>query len=300
MELVVAIKNEDGTINPHYTQTYSEWINGNRKMEIVKFLYAENLLKILMDDLGYIQLNEKGILGLKYFVEQNSFKTAIRLLGNIAEAIIVNRCNNCKEVNRKWATIARKGKKKVRKLDKYLAIGTGLKTTKDRYPTKYDTTNPQRDIIWINTEKGKEELLQINENSVSGISAGLQIKVSTSGINYILDDLKSQRYEVPMVYFGLNDDFDEVAHYLYKNNTQLEIGRDFINVKAFDIDAYEELKSYTPLIIGLINNTIKIDDLFNEKILEHPIIKSALTKVGFQSTVSENNIIMTSNQIYFS
>ncbi|WP_052126196.1 hypothetical protein [Ureibacillus massiliensis] len=298
MELVVAIKNNDGTINPQYTQTYSEWIKGNRKMEIVKFLYAENLLKILMDDLGYIQLNEQGILNLKYILEQNPFKTAIRLLGNIAEAIIVNRCNNSKEINRKWATIARKGKKKVKKLDKYIAIGTGLKTTKDKYPTKYDTTNPQRDIIWINAEKGREELLQINENSGSGISAGLQIKVSTSGINYILDDLKKCRYEVPMVYFGLNDDFDEVAYHLYNHKTHLEIGKDFINVKAFDIDAYEELKSYKPLIIGLLNNTIKIEDLLNERILEDTVIKSAFTKVGFQSTFSGNNIIMTSNQIY--
>ena len=47
-------------------------------------------------------------------------------------------------------------------------------------------------------------------SAMAGIEAGLQVKVSLYGIGYMVDDLTSNRYEVPMVYFPINNDFERV------------------------------------------------------------------------------------------
>ncbi|MGG0338133.1 DNA (cytosine-5-)-methyltransferase [Priestia aryabhattai] len=284
--LVVAIQNADGSISLDHIQSYSGWNSDSRNIGMSNLVYGQKLFSILKDELGYIQLNDENIFHLQYIAEQNTHKVAMRMLGHIAEAIIVSRCAENKDVNRKWATIGRRGIKKSKSLDNYTAIGTGLLSTREKYKTKYNSTNPQRDIIWINKNDPLKELLQIAKDSNGGLNAGLQIKVSGFGKNYILSDLINYRYEVPVVYFGLNNDFDEIANELYsiKRGT-LEIGKDFINVKAIDYDAFEELKNYFYLVKGLIENKIQPDELFTDKMLNNDIIRSSLIK----STIVEQD-----------
>lgn len=277
--LVVAIQNADGSISQEHIQSYSSWNSDNRNIVMSNLIYGERLFSILRDELGYIQLNDENIFHLRYIAEQDTRKVAMRMLGHIAEAIIVKRCAESKDINRKWATIGRRGAKKSKSLDNYIAIGTGLLSTKEKYKTKYDSRNPQRDIIWINKDDPLKELLQIAKNSNGGLNAGLQVKVSGFGKPYILNDLIDCRYEVPIVYFGLDNDFDKIANELYSiKGGDLEIGRDFINVKTIDYDAFEELNNYFYLVKELIENKIQPDELFTEKMLKNDIVRSSVIK----------------------
>ncbi|KUP22060.1 hypothetical protein [Paenibacillus sp. DMB5] len=278
LELAVFIRDTNGKILTEHTQPITS-------------KHGENLFSIMQEELGFFQLNEQGIFELKYFVDPDPEKTASRLLGNIAEAIVVKNCNRDKKVNRKWAAVARKGKNKTKTLDKYQAVGTGLLSTMKQFPSKYNKTNPQRDIIWIDKNDKKKELLQVTSEKTGGVSAGLQLKVSSAGKKYILEDLKSERYEVPLVYFGLKNDFDEVANEVYKGNKNIEIGVDFVNSKAIDRDSYDELLEYKPLIKGLLKGRIKPADLFSERVfelmLEDDIARVALIKTALETKNSK-------------
>lgn len=280
-ELIIGVQDGNGIMISQ--QPYLDWAKGDKNIEILKMVYGPQLLSILTDDLGYIRLNEEGVLGLNFFLQQDPHKNSIRMLGSIAEAIIVKRCNENVEINRKWATIARGGQRQVKSLDKYKAIGTALISTKEYYFTKYNPNDTQRDIVWIDEDNFNSELLQVRSNSISGVNAGLQVKVSTSGIGYILQDLINKRYEVPLVYFGISNDFDYIANELYKVRKDIVIGRDFINVKAFDIDAYEELICYIPLVKGLLGGTLHPRDLVLNNILSDNTISSSIIKSSFES-----------------
>lgn len=76
----------------------------------------------------------------------------MRLLGKVAEAVIVRNCIDDPQLNRTWISKARKNRTSQRIADTFHAIGTGLNSTKKRYPHKYSPSDPQRDIIWINND----------------------------------------------------------------------------------------------------------------------------------------------------
>lgn len=259
---------EDGNGHIIHQQDYIEFQYGKRSSEISRELFGRRFADILIDETGTISFDENGPR-LKLVLSDNIKDSAMRLLGRVAEAVIVRRCNEIPDVNYKFFNKARRLRSWRKTADKYKAIGTGLLTTQQRYPRKYNPTDPQRDIIWID-DTGRVAFAK-GGSQISGIEAGLQIKVSTDGKKYILEDLLKQRYEVPLVYFPINNDFDFLAEKLYirgasvrdtdGNARLLRIGEDFINVKAIDPEAYEEVKSYEGLCFGLIDGDFTVDDL---------------------------------------
>ncbi len=222
----------------------------NTRTKIYVPVYGE-LLEILTDETGTLTFSADGPR-LSGLIEKKSPKEqAMKVLGSVAEAIIVHECAESEEKNKKWLDIARRGNSRMDTVRKHTAIGTGLNSTKRMHPRKYDKNNPQRDIIWIDADE--REALVIGGSAVSSLPAGLQVKTSTDGVGYVQPDLVKRRYEVPVVYFPINDDYDSIVRNLVRKAAAgeidpVEIGVDFINGKVVDWDAYVMLKeSYSIL-----------------------------------------------------
>lgn len=125
-------------------------------------------------------------------------------------------------------------------------------------PRLYNPFDTQNDIIWIDDHENKvikQELI-----GRVGTYAALQVKASTNGEKYILKDLVNSRYGVPLVYYPINDDFDQIA--AKAPNTQP--GVDFIDVREVDKTAFDELVYYWSLLSQLHQGRIKAIDIVNE------------------------------------
>ena len=287
MRLIVAVEDGDGKIL--FKQPYSEYVQGNRDIEITSYTSGRKLFDILVDELGYIRYEENRF-AFKYVIERNINRSVMRLLGKIAEAIIVRDCREFEEVNIKWFSIARRKRAKRSTASRYIALGTGLLYTKNNYATFYNPSDPQRDIIWVNPETKMTSIMpqdRITEATV----AGLQIKVSTNGISYVYPEVINKRYEVPLVYFDLNRDFDEIAQRLYEERRDVIIGEDFISARAVDFEEYEELVDYIELVRGLFTGRISSDYLINvqgqnDEILRTAILSSTLEEVQIDNILS--------------
>lgn len=257
-------------------QDYDDYLCNDRNPYISLFLNGKPLFYILLNDLGCITFNKnKEKFQFLFAMDDNN---TIRLLGRIAEAVLVRECQQNKEANRIWFMYARRGKKVDSVADNYKAIGTGLKTTQNSYKTKYNPQDTQRDIIWINPETGSvSQMLYTLSSGNSAIYAGLQVKVSTNGNSYIQKDLMNRTYEVPLVYFDMNNDFHKIVRRLQEHNSNIKIGIDFIDGKAISQNIYNELKSYMPLIKWVLSGRFSVDELFYEAIeYKDNTLKSAL------------------------
>lgn len=287
MGLIVAVEDGDGKIL--FKQPYSEYAQGNRDIEITSYTSGRKLFDILVDELGYIRYEENRF-AFKYVIESNINRSVMRLLGKIAEAIIVRDCREFEEVNIKWFSIARRKRAKRSTASRYIALGTGLLYTKNNYATFYNPSDPQRDIIWVNPETKMTSIMPQDKITEATV-AGLQIKVSTNGISYVYPEVINRRYEVPLVYFDLNRDFDEIAQRLYEERRDVIIGEDFISARAVDFEEYEELVDYMELVRGLITGRISPDYLINvqgqnDEILRTAILSSTLEEVQIDNILS--------------
>ena len=280
--LLIAVTNGNGEIIQ--SQPYQEFVNGPRNLEILNVYLGSKLLSILVDDLNIISFNDNKFV-LKTILE-NSNITTMKLLGKVAEAVVVRRCRENLENNLTWLSIARKKSARVKTATKYIAYGTGLVDTQKKYPQKYNYSDPQRDIIWIGNQ-GKLALMK-GSTTTSGLVAGIQIKVSRNGGAYILDDLIQNRYEVPLVYFDICNDFDNIANKLYKKGKGQIVGYDFVQAKAIDYDAYSEVAYYEDLVRAIVTGKLTIEDLAYRN--EYPV-KSAIMSAAF-STVNLTNLIV--------
>lgn len=128
----IEVKDGDGKII--CSQPYNEFMYGTKNIEIQKVLYGRELYDLLVDGLNVIRYNENGKLILGVILQSDINRTAMQLLGRIAEAIIVRNCNHDAGVNRKYFSIARKKQAKMKTADKFWALGTGLNYTKINYP----------------------------------------------------------------------------------------------------------------------------------------------------------------------
>ena len=280
----------DGEGNLISSQNYDEFQYGTRSTDILVPLRGGKLIEILQDELGNISYQDNRLV-LKQIFVSNVRVTAMTLLGKIAEAVLVRRCNENENLNRSLFKIARrKGTKKVT-AEKFKAIGTGLKTTKENFPTRYNPSDPQRDIIWVD-EKGTPALMT-GSTEMAGIEAGFQVKVSLYGSNYMIDDLVKNRYEVPMVYFPINNDFEKVIDSLVRKRGAyvldyttgeyrgIRVGEDLVDIRAYDFEAFEEVTDYYPILLGLIEGKIRIEDLIDiaegNGVLENTILLTALS-----------------------
>jgi len=274
-QVIVGIKDAEGKLIAE--QPYEDYVNGNRDTEISLYSHGTQLFNILYDEFGYIKL-ENNILVFNHIFVHNTYETAMRLLGRIAEATIVRRCNENVEINRKWVKFARIGENISKTADNYIAIGTGLLSTKKLYASKYNPGDTQRDIKWVNKDDLQSELMMIKKGNIDGMVAGIQSKVSILGTPYIFNDLVIQRYEVPVVYFGIYNDYHEIAYNLFLKRKDVDIGKYFVDARVIDFDAFEEVKSYVPLIIGLIEKKITPDQLLKSNL--NNTLKSAIIGTG--------------------
>lgn len=218
--------------------------HGHIKVEIPS---KRQLADILVDEIGTIRFDENGAALAEIIDGKNPRSTAMKILGKVAEAVVVRNCANDPVKNKKWLDKARRGISRSDVASKFRAIGTGLHSTKRDYPHKYSPSDPQRDIIWVDS-RGRVANV-IGSSNVSSIQAGLQIKVSGNGVNYVQRAMVRGQYEVPVVYFPINDDFDQIAANLRKKADTgelepIEIGVDLINARDVDSDSYDRVYDY--------------------------------------------------------
>lgn len=286
-ELIIGIKDSNGQLIS--SQPFNEFMYGEKDLNILKLFKGKNLFNILFDDLGVIQY-EDNKLTLKYILETNLYASSMKLLGKVAEAVIVRRCNENIEINKKWLSCARKKKANKTTAEKFKAYGTGLLSTKKDYPQKYNISEQHRDIIWINKENGKTALMN-GSNSSSGTIAGLQVKVSGDGYNYFVKDLINKKYEVPLVYFDINNDYDSIFYYLMKEGSSLSY-EDFIKASSIDSEAYQEVLFYKDLVQALINGFLSPDELLNKTdiVIRDDTLSTTFKNTIISTSLSEINI----------
>lgn len=246
--------------------------------------YGYELGKILIDDLNIIRFEDNKFFFSILITEDN--RGSMRLLGRIAEALMVRRCAEDIDTNKRWLRKGMMSAIHKRTAEKFHAVGTGLASTKKNHPHKYNPSDSQRDIIWIDN-KGNQAMMPSARDWNSGIPAGLQLKVSTNGIGYILHDLNTYRYEVPLVYFGLEDDFDNIVEKYcdsikrkQEDNFIIRPGEHFINAKSEDPSIYDTLKYYQPIIYDLHTGKIKPEDIIyltrNDYVLQNAVATKIL------------------------
>lgn len=288
--LIITTLDKEGRVDTQNYQPLSEWNSGNRNPHLLANVYGNDLISILTNDLNLININEQGSLQLNCLITQDMHTTIMRLLGKIAEVLIVQECNSNPDANRRWARYARGGTRSSLYPDNFKAIGTGLKETKNLYSTKYNPNDTQRDIIWIDKNQPANELLQIKRNpsQCSGISAGLQIKVSTNGLQYVYKSGmdKAKRYEVPLIYFDLHDDYSKLTDTIYKERKDLQIGRDIIRGKDISPEIHDTLISYYFLIKAILEGSRSIESLISD-----PLLLNCFTRESLEQSESEPTII---------
>ena len=256
--------------------------------------YGYELGKILIDDLNIIRFEDNKFFFSILITEDN--RGSMRLLGRIAEALMVRRCAEDIDTNKRWLRKGMMSAIHKRTAEKFHAVGTGLASTKKNHPHKYNPSDSQRDIIWIDN-KGNQAMMPSARDWNSGIPAGLQLKVSTNGIKYILHDLNTYRYEVPLVYFGLKDDFDNIVEKYCdsikrkrEDNFIIRPGEHFINAKSEDPSIYDALKYYQPIIYDLHTGKIKPEDIIyltrNDSVLQNAVATKVLNNIDMRTFIT--------------
>lgn len=104
-QLIIAATDGNGKIIA--SQPYYEFLNERKNLEILNYYTGEKLFDILYDDLDIVGY-ENNKLAIKIVYQMNPVQTTMSLLGKIAEAVIVRRCHEDEEINRKWLSIARR------------------------------------------------------------------------------------------------------------------------------------------------------------------------------------------------
>lgn len=283
IELIVGLAKGNGKLL--IAQPLNEFLNGQRSISILNAYTGRKLFDILVDDLGIIRYVDNK-LALTTIIQLDTYNTAMRLLGKIAEAVIVRRCNEDEIINKRWFSIARRKNARTDTALKFQALGTGLKKTKDIWPQRYNPSEPQRDIIWVDFKKGTVANMK-GSTQTAGLEAGLQVKVSGDGCKYFLNDLFNIRYEVPVVYFDINNDFDIVASKLIeyrqkKNQSRIYINEDLICAKAIDFSAFQEVSYYVDLVMALLEKRLQPEDLVNEA-EKYTSLMNAISAAGLES-----------------
>jgi hypothetical protein len=245
----IVVLGSDGQIK--VSQKYSEFLN-NPITEIQIAAYGHSLIDLLIQE-SYISEN----LGLIQFLTGNSHADATRLIGNLAEALVVEYCNKYPDVNRALARYARLGVKRTTFLDNYIAIGTGSKITQSRYPSHYQPQDTQRDIIWVDKNDISKQLACMGGSRNSVKPAGLQVKASHNG-KYVLSSISDYYY--PILYFDLKDDWESVKNAAIKANPNATL----IHPDEIMREIKEHLKGYFTVVIDIIEGRISIQDVIQQ------------------------------------
>lgn len=241
----------------------------------IYFSAFKRLYDIFVDDLGYIQVDRSGELVSDTLTRFANSKLAVQirimtLLGKVAEAVIVRHCLKDPSVNKEWMDKAGRRFYSMDTAKEFRAIGTGLLSTRTDFLHQYSPGNTQRDIVWVNTKK--QYLNSITGRRFAAMPAGIQVKTSTDGVEYVLPDLKKYRYEVPIAYFGLTDDFlslnKEYLKYIEKNRAiwpavSLRPGMDYFDAGRIDPEAFREIKEYYAVISRLVTGACPVKEFID-------------------------------------
>ena len=106
-----------------------------------------------------------------------------------------------------------------------------------------------------------------------------------------------------MVYFPINNDFERVIDRLVKKQGAyifdieigdyrgIRVGEDLVDIRAYDYDAFEEVKDYYPIVYDLINGDIDIVDLIDIArgygTLENTMLLTALSSSNAETIILE-------------
>lgn len=284
--LVIAVQNNNGILVP--IQGLDQFLYGDRDLRILCLLHGRALFDILYDDHGLIRYDENKLV-LSQIIELNTNRTVMSIMGKVGESVLVRRCTQYANLNLMWMRIASGRQVQRATAAKYRAVGTGFKSTQRDYPKAYNPNDTQRDIIWLD-EEGYH--YQMNgSTSTSGIDAGLQVKVSMDGMRYVYRDVLDGIYEVPLVYFDINNDYGLVYRRVQQElSSRGESSRNlqdwFISGRDIDPDAYDEIEYYTEMVRALINGRLRVEDLVN-RAERSPSFGSAVMAGAMEAVSSE-------------
>ena len=254
--LVIAFYNNLGILQP--IQELDQYLYGSPDLRILCYQYGRRLFDILYDDHGLISYHDNKI-ALSTILQIDMNSTVMSIMGKVGESVIVRECARNYGVNQMWMRLASFKQVRRESAEKFRAVGTGFKSTKRNYPNVYNPQDTQRDIIWIDNEGYRYQMN--GSNSSRGIDAGLQVKVSTNGMQYIFDDLLNNVYEVPVVYFDLKDDYWKVYHNLQKElqgrgADYRNLQNWFIPAREIDENAFDEVLHYASLIRAMVDGRL--------------------------------------------
>ncbi|MEA5418308.1 hypothetical protein VB712_03660 [Spirulina sp. CCNP1310] len=276
---------------------------------------TKELVSLLLE-IGAVVINPStGIIEFNPFTADNRHPNIFvsRLLGYVAEGIVVRNCNESLDKNRHWANIARVLKQENNNFsalktiffellsitnnpDHYKAVGTGFAKTAKQYGHLY---NPQsdRDICWIHGFHDARELL-----SVKGIKlnkqkhAGLQLKVSLSQqpsyvVNYFCKKPFFSIY--PVVYFDLSNNFYVVREKILNIRTGIKesekVSNDSILNPNIRFDGFSDYE----IIDAMLIRGKDVDPSLHEELeyYKHTFNKLSLGKLDLLN-LSDDNIII--------
>lgn len=102
------------------------------------------------------------------------------------------------------------------------------------------------------------------------------------------------------MYFPLYNDFERIVDALARKTVNdpitdeirpINIGEDFIDVRALDYGVFDEVKSYLPLVLALINDEISPRDLVYEA-THNPLLQNAVVSSVLQESPNTEPIII--------
>jgi hypothetical protein len=276
----IVVFDSDGNIK--LSQKYSDFLD-NPKSEIQVAMYGNSLIDLLIQE-SYISSQN---LELIQVLTGNSQADATRLIGNLAEALVVEYCNKYPEVNRTLARYARFGAKKTISLDNYIAIGTGSKVTESRYLSHYQPNDTQRDIIWVDKNDSSKQLACIGGSRNSVKPAGLQVKASHDGKKYVLGSIFDYYY--PILYFDLGDDWGIVKNEAERVNPDATL----IHPDEIMREIKEHLKGYFNIVVDIIEGELSIQDVIEQSMYngDAPL----LAGIAASNIITDKSIIIYSS-----
>ncbi|WP_312271552.1 hypothetical protein [Pseudomonas sp.] len=242
----VIVEGEGGEVK--HSQVLSDYLR-KPSIDLQIATYGNTLLDVLIEE-SYISEDLK----LKQVLTGNAHADATRLIGSIAESLIVNVCNSTPEVNRTLGMYARFGQRPHKKLDDYVAVATGSMRAKNHFFQHYNPCDTQRDVIWVEKDDTSSQLLCISpNNSVGAKPAGLQVKASHDGVRYVVPTI--QDYHYPVLYFDLNGDWGEVQKTVIAQHWNATL----IHPDEIQHEIKHILKGYFDIVVALIRGETSVE-----------------------------------------
>lgn len=247
----IIVEGESGEVK--HSQGLSDYLR-KPSINLQMATYGSTLLDVLIEE-SYISED----LILKQIFTGDANADATRLIGSIAESLVVNLCNSYPEVNRTLGMYARSGQRPHKKLDDYVAVATGSMRAKNKFPQHYNPCDTQRDIIWVERDNTENQLLCINpSNNVGAKPAGLQVKASHDGVRYVVPNIKDYHY--PVLYFDLNGDWGEVQKKVFAQHQTATL----VNPDEIQHEVKHILKGYFDIVVALFRGEISIERVIQE------------------------------------